>query len=158
MPSRKSTLTLAALAVGALAVSAALADYASQRLAAAEAGQAAARTRLAQAEAQGTRAETRGRLAEAANQLDAVSKANHLDPTLWVEQKVNLAQAALPRFQADNLLRQTMPGPYQMFDVEAFDIAATGANESLFDMPSDTAGDLKFTLQGTLLARLGDRQ
>lgn len=154
---RKRDLIVGAVSTCALATAVFTVHIGANRLSDAREAWLAANQRNLQADAVIARANIRGRLESATDTLLVKGAAMHLDPQQWVEQKINMNQAALSRDQANALLGETALNARQIFDAEDFDISVTGADDGLFDPPGNSAtADLRLTLRGTVLTRIGE--
>jgi hypothetical protein len=57
------------------------------------------------------------------------------------------------------MIQETALTARQVFDVDEFDVAVTGADDSLFDVPANKAAEIvQVTLRGTVLTRIGGGQ
>ncbi len=154
---RKRNLIIGAASICALGAAVFTVHIGANRLSDAREAWLAANQSNLQADAVIARANIRGHLESAADTLLAKGAAMHLDPQQWVEQKINMNQTALSRDQANALLGETALNARQIFDAEDFDISVTGADDGLFDPPGNSATpDLRLTLRGTVLTRIGE--
>ncbi len=154
--SRRTSLLMFAITLGALVVAAAW--FLGARSALAEAYQRLGNRNLALSEAQVREQEARLRVeyAESAEHLLVAAQAHGLQPDAWGERLINLRQSQMSREDAASLLGAVARDSDRMFGAEAFELSVTHPDEGLFDTPqaADRApAPLSLTLRGSLLFR-----
>jgi hypothetical protein len=157
--SRRTSLTVFAITLAALVVTAAWFISARSSLAEAYALLGNRREALAEAEIREQEAQLRVEYARSARELLAAAQANGLEPEAWGERLINLRQSQMSREDTAALLGAVTRGSDRMFGAEAFELSVTHPDEGLFDAPaiSDRApAPLSLTLRGSTLFRTGD--
>ncbi|WP_374012290.1 hypothetical protein [Pseudoxanthomonas koreensis] len=154
--SRRTSLTLFAITLGALVVAAAW--FLGARSSLADAYQRLGNRNQALSEAQVREQEARLRVeyAQSAKQLVTAAQAHGLQPDAWGERLINLRQSQMGREEAASLLGAVGRDSDRIFGAEAFELSVTHPDEGLFDTPDavDRApSPLSLTLRGSLLFR-----
>ena len=154
--SRRTSLTVFAITLAALVVTAVWFISARASLAEAYARLGDRNQALAEAQVREQEAQLRVEYARSARELLTAAQAHGLQPDAWGERLINLRQSQMGREDAASLLGAVTRSSERMFGAEAFELSVTHPEEGLFDAPppSDRApAPLSLTLRGAILFR-----
>lgn len=151
--SRRASLLLFAVAMGALLIAAIWFTNARSNLAEAYSLVGSRQQALNAAHQRKQEAQLRVQLAAGANQLVERAHAGGFVETAWGERLINIRQSPLPRGEVNNLLSGVLRDQSRIFGAEAFELSVTRADEGLFDAPDPRSPPLMVSLHGTLLFR-----
>lgn len=151
--SRRASLLLFAVAMGALLVAAAWFTRERSELAEAYARVGSREQTLAAAHQRKQEARLRVQLAAGATELVGRTQAGGLVEEQWGERLINISHSPLTREEVNNLLAGVTRGPSRIFGAEEFELSVTRADEGLFDTPDPRSPPLMLSLRGTLLFR-----
>ena len=157
--SRRTSLTVFAITLAALVVTAVWFISARSSLAEAYARLGDRNQALAEAQVREQEAQLRVEYARSARELLTTAQAHGLQPEAWGERLINLRQSQMSREDATAVLAAVTRGSDRMFGAEAFELSVTHPDEGLFQAPatnSDRApAPLQLTLRGAILFRTG---
>ncbi|HVI26102.1 MAG TPA: hypothetical protein VM576_07920 [Xanthomonadaceae bacterium] len=151
--SRRTSLTVFGVSLGALLVAAVWFTSARSDLAEAYGLVGSRQQALAAANQRMQEAQLRVKLADGAGELLARAEGEGLVEQAWGERLINVGQAPLTRQEVNDLLAGVARSEGRIFGAEAFELSVTRADEGLFDMPGQRTPPLLLTLRGTLLFR-----
>lgn len=151
--SRRASLLLFTIAMGALLVAVIWFTTARSGLAEAYSQVGSRQQALAAAQQRGQEARLRVQLAESAKALVQRAQAGGFTQENWGERLINISQTPLARDEVNPLLGGITRNYARVFGAEAFELSVTRADEGLFDTPDPRSPPLMLSLRGTLLFR-----
>jgi hypothetical protein len=154
--SRRTSLTVFAITLGTLVVTAVWFISARSSLAEAYAVLGERRQVLGETSVRAQEAQLRVDFARTAQEVVTTAQAHGLQPEAWGERLINLRQSQMSREETAALLANVTRDHSRMFGAEAFELSVTHQDEGLFEAPlaSDrTPAPLSLTLRGAILFR-----
>ena len=152
--SRRTSLLLFAVTLGALVLAAAWFVNARSGLAEAYQRLGSANQALSEARIREQEARLRVDYAKSSQEFLASARSHGLVPGAWGERLINLRQGQMEREDVLPLLATVQRTHERMFGAEAFEVSVTHPDEGLFDPPDASdrrPAPLSLTLRGSLL-------
>lgn len=109
-----------------------------------------------ESEQQMAQLQQRSQLLDAADQLMLKARQLRLQPTNWVERRINLRLSGAARHEVDHVLQETMTTANRLFVVESFELSTASGGAGLFNRPGKDEQGVNLTLRGSFFARDGN--